>query len=57
VFNGDADRGDMDTEDGQIYDVMSPQREEDYSSEDEMRTEDKKNLKGKRLFAKKHSKK
>ncbi|MEO6504098.1 MAG: hypothetical protein ABIQ09_19595 [Jatrophihabitantaceae bacterium] len=57
VFNGDADRGDMDTEDGAIYDVMSPQREDDYSSEDEMRTEDKKNLKGKRLFAAKHKKK
>lgn len=57
VFNGDADRADMDTEDGAIYDVMSPQREDDYSSEDEMRTEDKKNLKGKRLYAKKHSKK
>ncbi len=56
VWNGDADRGDMDTEDGEIYDQLSQQRDEDYSSDDDMRTEDKKNLKGKRLFAIKHTK-
>jgi hypothetical protein len=55
VWLGDTDRADLDSDEGEIYDVMSPQREEDFSSDDDMRTDDKKNLKGKRLFAKKHA--
>lgn len=54
VWLGDTDRADMDSDEGEIYDAMSPQRDEDYSSDDDMRTEDKKNLKGKRLFAEKY---
>ncbi|HST49253.1 hypothetical protein [Jatrophihabitans sp.] len=54
VHNGDAELSDMDDGEQQVYNAMSPARDEDFSSEDEMRTEDKKNLKGTRLFAKKH---
>ena len=38
------------------YGCLSPQHSDDYSSDEEMRTDDKKNLKGKRLFAEKHKK-
>lgn len=54
VWLGDTDRADMDSDEGEIYDVMSPPRDEDFSSDDDMRTDDKKNLQGKRLFAQKH---
>lgn len=54
VWLGDTDRADMDSDEGEIYDVMSPQRDTDYSSDDDMRTDDKKNLKKKRLYAQKH---
>lgn len=56
VWLGDTDRADMDSDEGEIFDALSQQRDEDYSSDEDMRTEDKKNLKGKRLFAKKHQK-
>ncbi len=56
VWLGDTDRADMDSDEGAIYDVMSPQRDSDYSSDDDMRTDDKKNLKKKRLYAEKHKK-
>lgn len=36
------------------YDEMSEAQQEDFSSDDDMRTDDKKNLKGKRLYADKH---
>ncbi|MEK7322707.1 MAG: hypothetical protein AABZ84_06485 [Pseudomonadota bacterium] len=36
------------------YDEISEAQQEDFSSDDDMRTDDKKNLKGKRLYADKH---
>lgn len=54
VWLGDSDLTELSGVEGQIYGAMSPQREDDYSSDDDMRTDDKKNLKGKRLFAQKH---
>lgn len=54
VWLGDSDQADMDSVESDIYGAMSPQREDDYSSDDDMRTDDRKNLKGKRLFAQKH---
>jgi hypothetical protein len=55
VWLGDTDRADMDSDEGEIYDVMSPQNNTDYSSDEDMRTDEKKNLKGKRLFAQKYT--
>lgn|GEM_PF-3029054 len=57
VHNGDAELSDMEEDEQLVYAAMSPQRDEDYSSDEDMRTDDKKNLKGKRLFAQKHKKK
>jgi len=57
VHNGDADLSDMDDDEQMVYQAMSPQRDEDFSSEDEMRNDNQKNLAGKRLFAQKHKKK
>jgi len=54
VWLDDADQSDMDSVESDIYGAMSPQRDEDFSSDDDMRTDDKKNLKSKRLFAQKH---
>jgi hypothetical protein len=54
VWLGDTERDDMDSEEGEIYDEQSQIQNEDYSSDDDMRTDDKKNLKAKRLFAQKH---
>ena len=56
VHNGDADLSDMDSDEQPVYNAMSPQRDEDYSSDDDMRSDNQKNLAGKRLFAKKHKK-
>jgi len=54
VHRGDAEMDDMDAEDQAIYSVMSPARDEDFSSDDEMRDDNAKNLAKKRLFAQKH---
>jgi hypothetical protein len=56
VFNDDSDITDLSGTEQTYYGCMSPMHEDDFSSEDDMRTEDKKNLKGKRLFAQKHNK-
>ncbi len=56
VHNGDANLSDMDADEQLIYGAMSPQQDADYSSDEDMRTDDKKNLKGTRLFASKHNK-
>ncbi len=54
VWLGDSDQAKMSKVESDIYGAMSPQHDEDYSSDEDMRTEDKKNLKGKRLFAQTH---
>jgi hypothetical protein len=54
VWLGDSDQADLDSVESDIYGAMSPQRDEDYSSDEDMRTDDKKNLKSKRLFAQKY---
>jgi len=54
VHNGDLDESDLDSDNQELMDAMSDIEDADMSSDDEMRTDDKKNLKGKRLFAKKH---
>lgn len=55
VHNGDLSESDMDTEDRAIYGAMSPAHDDDFSSDDEMRTDDKKNLKKNRFYAEKHN--
>ncbi len=55
VFNGDKKLKSLLLEEQVYYNCLSPQIQDDWSSEDEMRTDDKKNLKGKRLFAKKYT--
>jgi hypothetical protein len=54
VHNGDLSESDMDTEDQAIHEAMSDIEDEDFSSDDEMRTDDKKNLKKNRFYAEKH---
>lgn len=52
VQSGDMDVDDLPDEEQEIYNNMSPLRDDDLSSDDELR--DKKQLSKKRLFAKKH---
>lgn len=55
VHNGDMDESDLDSDNQDILGAMSDIEDDDLSSDDDMRTDDKKNLKGKRLFAQKHT--
>jgi hypothetical protein len=55
VHRGDAELSDMEDDERMVYEAMSPQRDEDYSSDEDMRNDNQKNLKGKRLFAQKHN--
>ncbi|HEX2271469.1 MAG TPA: hypothetical protein VHH35_18130 [Pyrinomonadaceae bacterium] len=57
VFNNDIDVTDLSGAEQTYYNCLSPGPSDDFSSDDEMRTDDKKNLKGTRLFAEKHSSK
>lgn len=55
VFNNDMDVTDLSATEQVYYGCLSPVHEDDFSSDDDMRTDDKKNLKGTRLFAQKHN--
>lgn len=55
VWLGDLKPTDLGADERAIYDEQSEMEAEDYSSEEDMRTADKKNLKGKRLYAQKHT--
>ena len=55
VFNNDSVVTDLSATEQVYYGCLSPIREDDFSSDDDMRTDDKKNLKGQRLFAQKHN--
>ena len=57
VYNEDASLADLPKQEQVIHGALSPEHTEDWSSDDELRTPDKKNLQGKRLFAQKHGKK
>ena len=54
VYNNDMDVGDLPAEEQVYHGCLSPEHADDYSSDEEMRTEDKKNLTVKRLYAEKH---
>lgn len=54
VYLGASDLTSLSARDQDYYGAMSPIQDDDLSSDDEMRTDDKKNLKGKRLFASHH---
>lgn len=54
VFNGDDQLINLLLNEQVYHGNLSPQHNDDYSSDDDLRKDDKKNLKGKRLFAEKH---
>ena len=56
VFNGDTDITDLSVHEQTYYNCLSPGPSDDWSSDDEMRTDTKKNLKSvNRLLAEKHT--
>lgn len=56
VHNGDAEMSDLDSEDQALYGALSPARDEDYSSDEDLWDDNAKNLAKKRLYAQKHKK-
>jgi len=55
VYLGAAGIGTLSAHEQDYYNAMSPVQYDDFSSDDEMRTDDKKNMKGKRLYASHHT--